>query len=484
MFMELLKKVKETINKYSMLSEGDSVLVGLSGGPDSVCLGVILHKLRVDFNLTLNAVYVDHGLRPLEVENEKKFCKDFCDSLGIGFYTESVDVKTYAKDRKLNLQEAARELRYQTYEEVSRKIGATKIALGHIADDQAETFLIMLLRGSGARGLSGIPPVRSLEFRGKSSELGVKKNILIIRPLIEIERNEIEEFLLENSSLVTRHSSPPFIIDSSNLKKDYFRNWVRLEIIPELGKRNPSLTKNICRAMDILREEDSYLEFIVTKTLMRLISRKSKDAIELFLAPLETMEKPILRRVLRRAINETEGLKGIDFIHIEDIIELIKKGKSGGRICLPKGIRAIKSYATLKMTSESPVKINSYNLDVPGEVLLKEAGILLKAFLMDIVEDYGDGKSSVVFDADKIKLPVGVRPRRQGDFFYPSGFGRKKKIQDFFVDEKIPKDERDTIPIVVSGDDIIWIAGYRADERFKVSDETKRFLKMEFKKAI
>ena len=168
--MELLKKVRETLKKYSMLSEGDSVLLGLSGGADSVCLGIILHELRHDFNLTLNAVYVDHGLRPGEVENEKKFCKDFCDKFKINFFTKSVDVKKYAKEKKMNQQEAARELRYQIYGDIPMNIGAAKIALGHNADDQVETVLIHLMRGAGYKGLSGMPPVRSSEFGVRGSE--------------------------------------------------------------------------------------------------------------------------------------------------------------------------------------------------------------------------------------------------------------------------------------------------------------------------
>ncbi|MDP3297439.1 MAG: tRNA lysidine(34) synthetase TilS [Thermodesulfovibrionia bacterium] len=466
--MELLKKVKETINKYSMLSEGDNVIIGLSGGPDSVCLGIILHKLRVDFNLTLNAVYIDHGLRPDEVENEKAFCKDFCNNFGIGFFTKAIDVKKYAKDRKLNLQEAARELRYHAYEEVSKKAGAAKIALGHTADDQTETFFMMLLRGSGMKGLSGIPPVR-----GK-----------IIRPLIEIERKEIEEFFFQNSSLFTLHSSLPFIVDSSNLKKDYFRNWIRLMIIPEFKKKSPALVKSISRMADILREEDAYLEIIVTKTLMRLISRKSADAIELFLSPLETMGKPILRRILRRAVSETEGLKSIDFIHIEDMIELIKRGKSGDRVYLPKGIRVIKNYSTMVITSRPPQKISTYTINVPGEVVLNEIKAVIKASAGNKSDDYGDGKITTVFDADKIGTVLTVRPRENGDFFYPSGFGKRKKLQDFFVDEKVPRDERDSIPIVVSGNDIVWVAGFRGDERFKAAADTKRFLKLEFNKVL
>ena len=477
LFMELLKKIRKTIIKYNMLSEGDNVIIGLSGGPDSVCLGIILHKLRVDFNLTLNAVYVDHGLRPDEVENEKAFCKNFCNNLGIGFFTKAVDVKEYAKDRKLNIQEAARELRYYAYEEVSKKAGAAKIALGHTADDQSETFFMMLLRGSGMKGLSGIPPVRNLE-------LGVKKNILIIRPLIEIERKEIEEFLFQNSSLFTFHSSLPFIVDSSNLKKDYFRNWIRLMIIPEFKKKSPALVKSISRMADILREEDAYLEIIVTKTLMRLISRKSADAIELFILPLETMEKPILRRVLRRAVSETEGIKGIDFIHIEDMIELIKRGKSGDRIYLPKGIRVIKNYSTIVITSRPPQKISTYTINVPGEVVLNEIKAVIKASAGNKSDDYGDGKITTVFDADKIGTILTVRQRKNGDFFYPAGFGKRKKLQDFFVDEKVPRDERDSVPIVVSGNDIVWVAGFRGDERFNAAADTKRFLRLEFNKIL
>jgi tRNA(Ile)-lysidine synthase len=482
--MELSKRVRETIKKYSMLSENDSILLGLSGGPDSVCLALILDKIKKDFNLLVNAVYVNHGLRPDEVENEKKFCKDLCDNLGIGFSSKSVDVKKYAKDRKLNKQEAARELRYKAYEEISSQVNATKIALGHTADDQAETFLMRLLRGSGQKGLSGIPPVRGR----------------IIRPLIEVERKDIEKFLADDSlpageagSLIINRPkgspksdsfSPPFIIDSSNLKTDYFRNWVRQIIIPELKKRNPALIKTICRSADILREEDAYFEIVVTKTLMRLISRKSNDTIELFLIPLETMEKPILRRVLRRVIEEMESLRGIGFVHLEDMISLIKDGRAGDRLYLPKGIRVIKGYSLLIMTSAEPVRIAEYELQPPCEVAVSGAGIVIKALFEEKSADLGDGKASVLLDAGAMNFPLKVRPRANGDFFFPLGFGKKKKLQDFFVDEKIPRDERDKIPVILSGNDIVWISGYRADERFRITDKTENFLRLIITKDV
>jgi tRNA(Ile)-lysidine synthase len=478
--MNLLDKVKETIKKYSMLHEEDRVLIGLSGGADSVCLLTVLNQIKEEYKLNLHALYIDHGLRPEETPDEIEFCKNLCENLKVSFITKSIDVTSYVKDAGLNKQEAARELRYKTFEDVALKIGANKIALAHNADDQAETFFMRILRGSGQKGLAGIPPVRRIEGR----------NIELIRPLIEIERDEIEKFLLQNSELPacrqagrTPNSELPFMVDSSNIKKDYFRNWLRLSVISEFKRKNPDLINTIGRVSEIIREEDNYLEMIVTKTLMKLIPKKTDKTIELFLVPLENMDKVILRRVLRRAIDAVKGLRGISFIHIEDIIELVKKGKSGDRLYLPKGIRVIKGYSTLILTSEMPVKLSTYTLDVPGEVILKEAGVLIKATILSSQRSAisGQEKDIVTFDADKIKIPLTVRGRKSGDFFYPSGFGKRKKLQDFFVDEKVPRDERDSIPIVLSGDDIIWIAGYRADERFKVTSETKNVLIFEIK---
>lgn len=455
---EFLNKVESTIKKHSMLSGGEIVLVGFSGGPDSVCLLHVLHELK-DMSLKLHALYIDHGLRPAETPDEIEFCKKLCEEISIPFVVKSIDVKTYAREHGLNKQDAARELRYRIFEEASHKIKAARIALGHNADDQTETFFMRLLRGSGPKGLSGIPPVR--------------KNV--IRPLIETERSEIEGFLDELN--IT------YITDSSNLKDDYLRNRLRHIFIPELKKINPSLTTTTSKTMDILREEEGYFDILVTKTLMKLINRKTDNRIELFLAPIETMEKIMLRRVIRRAVEETKGLRGIHFLHIEDIIDLIRKGRHGDRIYLPKKMRAIKNYSTLVITSETPVKISTYSLNVPGEVATRETKTVIRASIQDEAEDYGDGKSVILLDADKASLPLTIRARENGDYFYPMGFGKKKKIQDFFVDEKITRDERDEIPIVVSGSDIVWVAGCRGDERFKVTGATKRFMRLEIKKG-
>lgn len=441
-----------------MLTGGETVLVGLSGGPDSVCLLHVLHSLGPEFNLKLNAVYINHGLRPDETPRETEFCREICEALSIPFVTRAIDVRTYSKERGMNKQEVARELRYGVLEEIASETSAGRIALGHTADDQLETFLMRFFRGAGPKGLAGIPPVR-----GK-----------IIRPLIETLRSEIEEFLGERKI--------EFIVDSSNLREDYTRNKIRLSIIPEMRKINPNIVETASRIMEIMREEEGYFDLIVTKTLMKLISRKTESRIELFLVPLISMEKVILRRILRRAIHETRGLRGFEFAHVEEIIGLIKTGQAGDRLYLPKGLRAIRNYSCLVLTSESPVRLRTYALPAPGEVIIED----IKAVMSSAVEEKGhvrgEDRNSALFDAEKTGTMLTVRARAEGDYFYPLGLGKKKKLQDFFVDEKVPRDERDSIPIVESADGIIWIAGHRGDERFKVTGGTKKFLRLEFKK--
>ncbi|MDI6800851.1 MAG: tRNA lysidine(34) synthetase TilS [Thermodesulfovibrionales bacterium] len=458
--MDILNKVRETIQRYSMLSGRENVLIGLSGGPDSVCLLTILYKLRSDLNINLYAAYIDHGLRPAETPAEIEFCRELCNSKRIMFLTKAVDVKAYAKKNGLNKQEAARELRYKALNEIAHETGASKIALGHNADDQAETVLMRLIRGAGHSGLAGIPPVRN------------QKAAAIIRPLIEIERKEIEEFIEKEGA--------GFIVDSSNLGDEYLRNKLRSFIMPSLKKTNPDFIKTVLRTSDIFRDEERYFEVIVTKTLMKLIANKTGKTIELFLVPLETMDTVILRRVLRKAIDETSGLRGISFIHIEDIIKLIKKGKSGDRIYLPKNVRAIKGYSTMVITSEEPKRLGIYVMDAPGEIILKESSMIINSEIINNTEldDYRNGKETALIDADKANFPLIIRGRQSGDYFYPYGFGKRKKLQDYFVDEKIPRDERDTVPILTHNNNIVWVIGHRLDDRCRIDKSTKRILKL------
>jgi tRNA(Ile)-lysidine synthase len=457
--MDVIDKTASTVRKHSMLQGGERVLIGLSGGPDSVCLAIVLDRLKLRLKLDLHAIYIDHGLRPDETPMEADFCRKLCKGMDIPLEVEMADVKSYVAQHGMNKQEAARDLRYLHLEHRAQAIKADRIALGHNLDDQVETFFMRILRGSGMRGLSGIPPVRGI----------------IIRPLIETERVEIESFLEQEKA--------GFITDSSNLRDDYLRNRLRSRLMPVLKELNPSVLKTLAHTADVFREEERYFEIAVTKALMKLICKKNDDSIELFMIPLESMDRVLLRRVLRRALEETRGLRGIGYIHIEDIIGLIKDGKPGDRVYLPKGTRIIKKYSTVLFTTEPPMRLESREIVSEGNVLLDEAGLVIKASVSDVSVEVDDGRRQAVFDADRTPFPLKVRAREKGDFFYPLGFGKRKKLQDFFVDEKVPRDERDTVPLVVCEGDIVWVAGHRGDERFSVTGDTKRHLLLELRQA-
>jgi tRNA(Ile)-lysidine synthase len=450
-------KLRASVTAHSMITVGDHILVGLSGGADSVCLLIMLCNIRSDYNLTVSAAYIDHGFRPDETPAEIAFCRRLCSRLDAAFETGNIDPASYAKQKGMNKQEAARELRYKALQEIAMERGCAKIALAHNADDQAETVLMRLIRGSGNLGLTGIPPVRKP----------------FIRPLIRITRNEIEDYLKNENAV--------YVTDSSNIKDDYLRNRIRHHIIPAIKSINRDFTDAITRTTDIISEEERYLEIQVTKTLMRLISRKSDLTIELFLMPMESVDKAILRRVFRRAVSETRGLKGLGHIHIEDLVRLVKSGRSGDRLYLPGSIRAIRAYSTLIITSEKPARLSDYSVPGPGEFVLAEASRILsiKIAARDELEDLGDGKNIACLDADKIRFPLIVRPRRDGDFFYPFGLGKRKKIQDFFTDEKVPRDLRDIVPLIISGNDIALVAGFRVDDRYKVDHNTRKALIVE-----
>jgi len=456
---DLVERVADTIKKHAMLARDETVLVGLSGGPDSVCLLSILSGLKERYGLALHAVYVNHNLRPEETPKEIRFCEDFCKEKGVNFLVKSIDVLSHAKNLGLNKQEAARDLRYRAFDEAAVEVGAEKIALAHNADDQIETICMRFLRGAGPAGLSGMPVKRSK----------------VIRPLIEIERADIESFLSAGNV--------PFVVDSSNLGMEYFRNRIRRVLVPVMKELNPSLAGTMAHTASILQEEERYFSIVVTKALMKMISRKTNNRIELFLSPMESMDTVILRRVLRRAIEETDSLRGISFKHVEDIICLVRSGTSGKRLYLPRGIRVIRGYALLVITSEKAGRIGEYELCPPSEVAVKGTGTVIRAFHEDVSGDLGDGRTSVLFDAAAMKFPLRIRPRTAGDFFFPMGFGRRKKLQDFFVDAKVPRDERDMVPLVVSGEDIVWVAGYRADDRFRVQSGTEKFLRLDIVKG-
>jgi tRNA(Ile)-lysidine synthase len=456
-------RIKNTIENHRMLIPKDRVLIGLSGGADSSALTLVLWELREKLQLTLYALYIDHCLRPKETPQEIEHCQRLCRHLNIELYVEAIDVRGYCIKEGLSTQEGARELRYKCLADKAKELLCSKVALGHTAEDQTETVFMRIVRGTGVSGLAGIPPIRGM----------------FIRPLIDVCRTEVEDYVISMVRSLKIDLSVPYIIESSNLKRDYLRNKIRLFLLPELKKANPSLVKTVSRLTEIVRDEEDYFNLLVTKTLMRLISRKGDGFIELFLTPMEAIDRPILRRVLRRAVDETTGLRGISFINIEEMVGLIKSGSTGARIYIGREIRVIKGYSTLIITSKRPQAIRQQTVDRPQDLVIKEAGLVLSLSEHELMTsvDYGDGKTIAVVDAAKVGYPLIIRGRQRGDLFYPLGLAKKKKLQDFFVDQKVPRDERDTVPLVTYRGEIVWVVGYRVDDRYKVDKETKRVLK-------
>lgn len=468
MTYRVLQKVRETVTRHNMLKQGDKVLVGVSAGPDSVCLLHILKELKEEYDLALYIAHLHHGFRGSEADEDVRFVQAMGESLGIPVHIEYADIPSYIKEAGLSKQAGAREVRYRFFHRVAGETGADRIALGHTADDQVETFLMRLLRGSGSPGLSGIPPVREK----------------IIRPLIDIHREEIRQFLSERDIR--------YRIDSSNLSPVYLRNKIRLELIPYLLKEfNPNIMDTLLRNLKILRDEERFLDQYVERIYPDMLVSASRGCVRFDAGKLAGIARPLRRRVMRHAVESLSGEGGVDlsFRHVEDSLSLLE-GDREGEVHLPRGIIVKRERGTFgvflkpRVVSTPPYL---YEITIPGDTRASEAGIIISTALLEQVppaeNQKEDGRNKGLFDMGKFSLPLIIRNRRPGDLFYPRGMGgQRKKIKEYFIDLKIPREERDKIPILVSPEGILWVVGYRTDERFRVTPDTKKILEVKASK--
>ena len=461
---EFIRKVRRTIQKYRMIASGESLLVAVSGGPDSLALLRVLIDLRSEIDLTMSACHLNHGFRGEEAEQDAEYVRRVCGDMGVPCHVEFRDVPALMKQLRVGAEEAGRIARYQFFESVCLMTGARKVALGHTMDDQAETVLMRLVRGAGTAGLSGIPPVRGM----------------YIRPLIEVTREEVEEFC-RSRGLEPR-------IDRSNLKPIYFRNRVRHEVFPLLERDNPQLVRTLARTADLMREDADYLDATARKEIAEVARAQRDGGVVVDLIPFLRLHPALRRRVVRRILEDVGG-KGLSFGHVEDVLALAEDGRAGRMLELP-GSRvwsasgalyiepAVPSWGTNEGKSQSwgPIVLN-----VPGITPLGEIGAMFEAIVVDrgqLVEEPTANRlpERAFIDYGLIRKPLEVRSRRPGDYFYPLGLGGRKKVGDFLTALKVPKHRRETVPLVVSGDDVVWVAGFRLDERFKVTAKTQKVL--------
>lgn len=463
----MLQVVRDTIEKFNLLKPGERVVVAVSGGPDSVALAHVLFALKDDYNLALHVAHLNHMFRGEEAEEDARFVAELARSFDVECTVSKKDVPAFAAEHRMSSQAAARQVRYRFLEQVRSDWQGTKIATGHQADDQAETVLLNILRGAGPEGLSGIPP---------------KREDIYIRPLINVTRDEVESYCRDNSLNYRQ--------DVTNFKPVYLRNKVRLELLPLLKEKyNPGICSALFRLAHIMRDENDFMMTRVQEYWDRLVISDNGSEIIFNLPDFLQIHSAIRRRLLRKAWVRVRGeVRDLGFVHLEQALDFLRDGTTGGVIEFPLHILLEKSYDTfcLKAVSSGAAEQAGFChlLQVPGSTMVPELGIIIDAGIAETWPGSSAGKDEAWFDFDKLSGPLIVRSRRPGDRFWPLKGSGSKKLKEFFIDEKIPRVRRNKVPIVTNGEEILWVGGSRPDNRWRVSDHTIKFLHLKIRKIL
>jgi tRNA(Ile)-lysidine synthase len=453
----LLIKIRETIRKYSMLDPGDRVVVAVSGGPDSVCLLSVLHALAKDLDLKLHVAHLDHMFRGKESADEALFVEGLAKKFNIAATIEKIDVPFFCRERGLSAQAGAREVRYGFLANVAETVGAARIATGHTAADQAETFLMRLVRGAGVSGLSSIPPKRGN----------------IIRPLIGATREEVLGYL---QSVGLEYATDP-----SNARPAYTRNRIRSDVLPVLGGFNPRIVETLAAEAALLRDENEAIEAYLTQ-MMKGMFDQGEGIVAIKRVEFNALPLAFRRRMLRLAAGLIgEDSPALSRVQVDEALGFIAGAQTGRALRLPQGLRVEREYERFTLSKARDTERFSHALAVLGTTSILELGIDIERTLSEgepaRETDDKNYRWQALFDYDKIGPLLTLRNRRTGDRFCPAGMGgRSKKLQDYLVDEKVSRSERDAIPLLCSGGDILWVVGFRTDERFLPQTDTKRVL--------
>jgi tRNA(Ile)-lysidine synthase len=442
-----------------MLQPGERVVAAVSGGADSMALLHALFELRKEYDLSLLVAHVDHGLRP-EGPAEMGFVRLAADHLGLPFVSRRVDAGEGKRERGLTLQESAREARYGFLTQVAGKRRASKVALGHTADDQAESVMMRILRGAGTRGLAGIPPVRGNFF---------------IRPLIHARRAEVESFL--------RQIKVEYLSDPSNLSRKYLRNRIRLELLPVLEEYNPRIRESLAEMADLFRNEEEFWQNLVDEKFPEVLRSRGRKTLTLNIPALVSLPAPLRLRCFRTAVETLAGnLRRIGLAHIRAIDDLWQGAKPNKEIKIPQSIRVRKAYDAITF-SICANETNSYEYSVsgPGQVDIPEIGRTMRFEVrrLNAREPLNTPPNVALADFRETAFPLMIRSIRPGDRFQPLGMRGEKKVKDLFIDSKIPAPRRREIPLVCKGERLLWVAGLRLDDRARIKPETRMALRME-----
>lgn len=436
----MLDKVKKTIADNNMLSADDKVLVALSGGCDSVCLCLVLKFLKVDFAVA----HVNHMIRANALRDEN-FCKDFAKKIGADFYLKTVDIPSIAKKQGISEELAGRNARYEFFDELCKENGFTKIAVAHNLNDNAETVLMNLIRGSGLKGLTGIPKTRNN----------------IIRPLIDVSRQEIEEF--------AANYGESYVTDETNFSEDYTRNKIRNSVIPELMEISNAALSNISRTTEILTRDDAFLESQAKKYVFfeNEFSYIEKE-------DFEKLDCALKARALLLAYSYAAGTsKDFEKKHIDYITENFSVKANGIIIELCFDVVCRAEYGKIIFEKKKDDSFYSYTLPLNGEIYVKEAGInfVSKIILKEEIHLY---ENAEFFDMEN-PTDIVIRSRKKGDTIIPFGKNSEVKVKDILIKDKVPHNIRKKLPVIECGD-VLWLYGVRRSNLYKICEKTNKVL--------
>ncbi len=482
--MALVARVRDAIERHRLVVPGDKVVVGVSGGPDSLCLLHVLRELSPDLSLNLHVAHLNHQMRGEDADADAAFVAKLASDWRLPATIESADVPALARTHKLALEEVARRARYAFLARVARQIGARTVAVAHNADDQTESVLMHWLRGSGLAGLRGMLPSTPLtDYRLlEEQEAGRHPQPLtLIRPLLAIPRPDIEAYC-------ARHNLQPRF-DRSNLDTTYFRNRLRHELIPYLETYNVNIREVVRRSASVVAADYELLREQLEMTWRQVVRTESDYAVTFNLAAWRALPLALRRSTIREAIHRLRhALRNIDFVHVENAVEILADGETGAQATLPRGLMLTIGYDTFTVANENfqdlpdlPLLLTEHPviITVPGRTGLPESAWVLKVelSLRSTVsdEDLATARGwEAYLDATAVGPAPSLRPRRPGDRFCPLGMGgRSKRVSEFMINEKMPASWRNHIPLLVNEDgQIVWLCGWRPDERARVTTDT------------
>ena len=491
--VEVLERGRHTIEAHHLLDPGDEVVVAVSGGADSLCLLHALRSLREEYKLRLHVAHLNHGTRGAASDADAAFVADVADRWHLPVTVEERDVPALAEEHELAFEEAARRVRYAFLARVAREQEMQKIAVGHNADDQAETVLMHFLRGTGLAGLRGMLPLTPItNYRLLEPFLQSPiSSLLIIRPLLEVPRDAIEDYCAAHDL------APRF--DRSNLDTTYFRNRLRHELLPTLESYIPNVRERLCNTASVVAADYDLLKQVRDYAWGRIVCEETENVIIFDQAAWRELPVALQRSTLRKAAYRLRRtLRDVTFIHVENAREIALGGETGDQATLPMGLALTVGYETLAMGDagadgpppDEPLLWQDEPLPVqlPGVTPLPESewvlrGEILEQWDMDQIIHNADPWKAYL-DLEALREPLLLRPRRPGERFQPHGMeGHSLKVSALMINLKIPQTWRDHVPLLVAGDEIVWVCGRRIAARGAVGPETQRVARLRFENS-